>query len=224
MAPRRARARIAELQPDHPALAQPDRIPETGPMPDSTGSLFSQNGKPWHPVDNPVRVAWLPEFGNRWLNKKVARAQDNIPRLQKDPELFKNAMMGAVPSALFVLVPVFALLLKLAYIGTGRLYLEHLVVALYSHAYLCLCVLAFFLLSFIDSLLPAQATVARAPVWLAELLVMFWMPVYLFWMQQRVYRQHPVVTLLKYLALGMLYFMLVVTAMVLLSLTSLVNA
>ena len=65
---------------------------------------------------------------------------------------------------------------------------------------------------------------ARAPVWLAELLVMFWMPVYLFWMQQRVYRQHPVVTLLKYLALGMLYFMLVVTAMVLLSLTSLVNA
>ena len=53
---------------------------------------------------------------------------------------------------------------------------------------------------------------------------MFWMPVYLFWMQQRVYRQHPVVTLLKYLALGMLYFMLVVTAMVLLSLTSLVNA
>ena len=35
---------------------------------------------------------------------------------------------------------------------------------------------------------------------------------------------HPVVTLLKYLALGMLYFMLVVTAMVLLSLTSLVNA
>ena len=220
----RARARIAELQPDHPALAQPDRIPENGPMPDSTGSLFSQNGKPWHPVDNPVRVAWLPEFGNRWLNKKIARAQDNIPRLQKDPELFKNAMMGAVPSALFVLVPVFALLLKLAYIGTGRLYLEHLVVALYSHAYLCLCVLAFFLLSFIDSLLPAQATVARAPVWLAELLVMFWMPVYLFWMQQRVYRQHPVVTLLKYLALGMLYFMLVVTAMVLLSLTSLVNA
>ena len=137
----RARARIAELQPDHPALAQPDRIPENGPMPDSTGSLFSQNGKPWHPVDNPVRVAWLPEFGNRWLNKKIARAQDNIPRLQKDPELFKNAMMGAVPSALFVLVPVFALLLKLAYIGTGRFYLEHLVVALYSHAYLCLCVL-----------------------------------------------------------------------------------
>ncbi|WP_454256930.1 DUF3667 domain-containing protein [Pseudoxanthomonas mexicana] len=79
----RARARIAELQPDHPALAQPDRIPENGPMPDSTGSLFSQNGKPWHPVDNPVRVAWLPEFGNRWLNKKIARAQDNIPRLQE---------------------------------------------------------------------------------------------------------------------------------------------
>ena len=145
-------------------------------------------------------------------------------RTVKDPELFKNALMGAVPSALFVLVPVFALLLKLAYIGTRRVYLEHLVVALYSHAYLCLCVLVFFALSFLDGLLPAQATVARAPVWMAELLIMCWMPVYLFWMQQRVYRQHPAITLLKYLALGMLYFFLVVTAMVLLSLTSLVNA
>ncbi len=220
----RARARIAELRPDHPALAEPDRIPKNGPMPDSTGSLFSQNGKPWHQTDNPVQVDWLPAFGNRWLNKKIARAQDNIPRLQKDPELFKNALMGAVPSALFVLVPVFALLLKLAYLGTGRVYLEHLVVALYSHAYLCLCVLVFFALSFVDGLLPEQATLARAPVWMAELLIMCWMPVYLFWMQQRVYRQHPAVTLLKYLALGMLYFFLVVTAMVLLSLTSLVNA
>jgi hypothetical protein len=220
----RARARIAALQPDHPALAEPDRIPEDGPMPDTTGSLFSQNGKPWHQTDNPVRVDWLPAFGNRWLNKKIARAQDNIPRLQKDPELFKNTLMGAVPSALFVLVPVFALLLKLAYIGSRRVYLEHLVVALYSHAYLCLCVLAFFVLSFIDGLLPAQSTLARAPIWLTELLILFWMPVYLFWMQQRVYRQHPAITLVKYLALGMLYFMLVVTAMVLLSLTSLVNA
>lgn len=220
----RARARIAALQPDHPALAEPDPVPEGEPMPDATGSLFAQKGKPWHPTDNPFRADWLPEFGNRWLNKKIARVQDNIPRLQKDPELFKNTMMGAIPSALFVLVPVFALLLKLAYIGTRRLYLEHLVVALYSHAYLCLCVLAFFVVSFIDGLVPAQAMWARVPLWLAELLIMLWMPVYLLWMQQRVYRQHWLFTLLKYLVLGMLYFFLVVTAMVFLALTSLVNA
>ena len=53
--------RIAALQPDHPALAEPDRIPENGPMPDSTGSLFSQNGRPWHQTDNPIRVSWLPD-------------------------------------------------------------------------------------------------------------------------------------------------------------------
>lgn len=220
----RARARIAALQPDHPALSRPDPVPQGEPFPDAAGAWFSPNGKPWHPTDNPVRADWLPGFANRWLNKKIARAQDNIPRLQKDPELFKNAMMGAVPSALFVLVPVFALLLKLAYIGTRRLYLEHLVVALYSHAYLCLCVLAFFLASFIDGLLPAQATLARLPLWLAEVLILLWMPVYLFWMQQRVYRQHWLLTLLKYFVLGMLYFFMVVTAMVFLSLTSLVNA
>lgn len=42
-----------------------------------------------------------------------------------------------MPTALFILMPVFALLLKLAYLGSGRLSLEHLVVALYSHAFLC---------------------------------------------------------------------------------------
>ena len=61
-----------------------------------------------------------------------------------------RALLGAVPSALFLLVPVFALLLKLAYLGSGRLYLEHLVVALYSHAFLCMAMLAFFVLVALD--------------------------------------------------------------------------
>ena len=39
---------------------------------------------------------------------------------------------------MFVLVPVCALMLKLAYLFQRRLYLEHLVVTLYSHVFLLL--------------------------------------------------------------------------------------
>ena len=210
----RARARIAELQPDHPALAQPDRIPESGPMPDSTGSLFSQNGKPWHPVDNPVRVAWLPEFGNRWLNKKIARAQDNIPRLQKDPELFKNAMMGAVPSALFVLVPVFALLLKLFYVFKRRLYMEHVIVVLHSQAFLFLWLLLLTLLGeAVAWLKPHAAWAARPAGWL-ETIVLLWGPVWLLLAQKRIYRQGWPMTVLKYCCIGWCYFWLLLTVLV----------
>ena len=67
--------------------------------------------------------------------------------MTQEPELFFTRLIGSVPSALFVLVPVFALLLKFAYIATRRVYLEHLVVALYSHAFLCMGLLVVLLLS-----------------------------------------------------------------------------
>ncbi|KAF1720115.1 DUF3667 domain-containing protein [Pseudoxanthomonas wuyuanensis] len=221
----RARLRIAALQPDHPALSQPDPFPEAKPLPDpAAGSLFSHRGKPWDPVGNPVRLRWLPEFGNRWLNKKIARAEENIPRMQKDPELFKHAFLGAIPSALFVLVPVFALLLKLGYLETRRLYLEHLAVALYSHAFLCVALLAFCLLAMLDGWLGPHAGWSGYLTVALEILIVLWMPVYLLLMQQRVYRQHPLLTLFKYVVLGSLYFFLVMMAAMFLMVTSIVNA
>lgn len=221
---RRARERIAELQPDHPALSQPDRYVEGQRWPDdATGSLFTHKGKPFHPTDNPVDFDRLPDFANRWLNRKIARGEQNIPRIQQDPEHFKNVLIGSVPSALFVLVPVFALLLKLGYLETRRVYLEHLVVALYSHAYLCLCVLAMCVCAAASGLLPASAWWGRIPLGVVQALILFWMPVYLFWMQQRVYRQHVLVTLVKFGVLGMAYFMLLVTAIMFLALTTWVN-
>jgi hypothetical protein len=219
----RARKRIAQLQPDHPALLKPDPIAAGQPLPGPGGSLFSSGGKRWHPTDNPVRVAWLPDAVNRWLNKKIGRAQENFPRMQKDPELFKEAFIGAVPSALFVLVPVFALLLKLAYLGSGRLYLEHLVVALYSHAWLCVALLGIFALGGLEDLVVPYAPWFDMLTGLAVALVVIAMPVYLLLMQRRVYRQSWWITLPKYLVLGSLYFTLVVFAGVLLAVTSFVR-
>jgi hypothetical protein len=220
----RARQRIAELQPGHPVLLKPDPIPEGQPLPDPDGgSLFSTGGKPWHPVDNPVRVAWLPDLANRWLNKKLSRAQENLPRMQKDPELFKEAFIGAVPSALFVLVPVFALLLKLGYLGSGRLYLEHLVVALYSHAWLCLALLGILAASGLDNLIAPYAPWFGIVTGIAVAAIWIWMPIYLLLMQKRVYRQRWRFTLPKYVVLGSLYFTLVVLAGVLVAVTSFVK-
>ncbi|MBD9480237.1 DUF3667 domain-containing protein [Pseudoxanthomonas sp. PXM02] len=222
---RLARERITQLQPDHPALKQPDRYPQGQPLPALPESAaITIGGKPFDAETNPVRVSWLPEFANRWINKKLARGEENIPRLAKDPEHFFTLLIGSVPSALFVLVPVFALLLRLAYIETGRVYLEHLVVALYSHAYLCLCILVFCLVQALGNLIPPGNFWLKIPQWTAQLAVLGWMPVYLLWMQQRVYRQHFIVTLLKFSVLGTLYFFMLMTAIVFLVLTTWVNA
>lgn len=109
--------------------------PPPAPMQDKIG--FSINGEPWDAEKNPVDTGF-PGFVDRWLNGQVARGNANIKRLKHDPAAVKAAVLAAVPTTLFVLVAVFALMLKLAYVFRCRLHMEHLVVALHSHAFLCL--------------------------------------------------------------------------------------
>lgn len=192
--------------------------------PDQGFGTVSFNGQPWDPVANPLTVSWWPDYANAWLNRLVARGKDNLPRIRQDPELFKQALMGAVPSALLVLVPVFALLLKLGYIGTGRGYLEHLVVALYSHAFLVLGLLAMFVLVGLSRWFAPQAGAAGTLIGLAEGLLWCWMAIYLLLMQKRVYRQGWPMTAFKYFLMGNLYLVLVVTAAVFVVAAGLVGA
>ncbi len=178
----------------------------------------------WDAAKHPIRIGGLPDFANRWLTAEAAQGKRNLSRIQQDPELFQRAFFGAMPKALFVLVPLFALLLKLAYLRSGRIYLEHLVVALYSHSWLLLIVLMLCLLSIAaDWLAPRAAWAAAGAGWLGALL---WcsMPAYLLLMQKRVYGQGWPKTLLKYFALGSVYLFLVVLAVLALVVYSVVHA
>ena len=49
-----------------------------------------------------------------------------------------------------VLLPVFALMLKIVYAFKRRLYMEHLIVALHSHAFLCLTLLLLFVANLLE--------------------------------------------------------------------------
>lgn len=165
----------------------------------------------WDPAKDDVRIAWLPDFLNVWLTKKARLAASNFDRLETDKDRMKDAWLRALPTSLFVMVPLFALLLKLLYFFTPRTYLEHLVVALYSHAWLMLAMLCIFLLADVIAIassiswLNIVLGLSMAAVWL-------WIPIYLFIMQKRVYRQHWLLTGVKFLVIGNVYvFMLSMT-------------
>ena len=192
----KAARRIAELRHEAPATGAPggaDDVP-----------TLRFNGKPWDAKANPVEIRWLPAFANGWINRQIGKGQANMAGLQKDPDRLKDAVLGALPSTLFILLPIFALMLKVAYFFKHRLYMEHLIVALHSHAFLCLALLLVFGASTLGDMVPALSTAAG---W-AEGLLFLWMPVYLLLMQKRVYGQGWTMTILKYLLLGMCYFML----------------
>ncbi|APO95370.1 hypothetical protein BI313_12905 [Xanthomonas vesicatoria] len=211
-----ARKRLAQLH-------QGARLESAAPVVDApdNGTFFSLGGKPWDPVSNPLTLAPLPHFANRWLNLQLDHIRANLPRLRSNPQLLYNAFFAAVPSTLLVLVPLFALLLRVFYLRIGRVYLEHLVVALYSHAFLCLNLLAMLLLSLLGESLVQRAPPIAWSIGLLQFGLAVWMPLYLLGMQRHVYGQSWSVTVLKYLGLGSLYSVVVTFAAAFLMVASL---
>lgn len=184
---------------------------------------ISFNDKPWDAKTNPIAVAWLPRFANNWLNSQAGRVKGNFKRLKEDPNALKDAMLSAVPSTLFILLPLFAVMLKVLYVFKRRLYMEHLIVALHSHAFLCLALLMMFVTVALQNWLAPESGALHSLFGWIEALLWLWMPIYLLIMQKRVYAQGWPMTLIKYCVLGFCYFLLLTTGALFTMLFSLVN-
>ena len=199
-----ADARLAYLQKVADAKAKGE-----APPPDPDLETLSFNDKPWDAKSNPLRVGWLPDFANARLNAAIEHAKDNIPRIRKDPTLLIAGALGVLPQVLFVLMPLFALLLKIFYIFKRRLYMEHLIVALHSHAFVFLSLFLFTLAGFAHAWALTSAT-ALAPMLGLLLFVMgWWIPIYLFVMQKRVYGQGWFFTTVKFCTIGICYTIMI---------------
>jgi len=104
---------------------------------------------------------------------------------------FKGAFVRYMPNAIFLLLPVFALLLYLLYRSTGRFFAEHLIFALHIHAFAFVAlIISLFLPSFLDIV---------APVWIL---------VYLYLALRRVYGESRGRTAGKFAALVFSYMLI----------------
>ncbi|TMN16713.1 DUF3667 domain-containing protein [Pseudoxanthomonas sp. X-1] len=206
-----AQARLHQLDPTQPATLAAETDTGAGEPAERARAPEAPRpaGQASQATNEQIHIDALPGFANRWLNAKVARARLNLQRYSEDPGEFVHVFIAAIPSALFVLVPAFALLLKLCYLGSGRGYLEHLVVGLYSHAFLVLALLAMFVLMLIGDALPARAAWLAQGLGILRVLLALWLPVYLWLTQRRVYGESWWLTTLKYGVIGVLYFFLV---------------
>lgn len=153
---------------------------------------FPVNGKPWHETDNPVDFTLLPALADARINATMGHMRDNVNAMRHDKSKVAQFLANAwsvFPPTLFFMMPFFALLLKIILIFKRRLYMEHLIVALHSHAFIFQSMLVLTLLTVLQNWL--LGTVA----WLGTLMgylvaaAWIWLPLYLFLMQKRVYRQ-----------------------------------
>ncbi|HJU39774.1 MAG TPA: hypothetical protein VJ724_09390, partial [Tahibacter sp.] len=166
------------------------------------------NGEVWDPKDNPVKFDWLPEAGNKKLNELVGNLRDNIRHGIRDPKHLVAKILDVLPQTLFVMMPLFAVMLKFFYMFKRRLYMEHLIVALHSHAFLSLTLLFVGLLGLAGSWFPSFARTGGAIM----TGLACWVPIYLFLMQKRVYKQGWIMTTLKFGMIGTCYTVLLTFA------------
>lgn len=169
--------------------------------------LFTFNGRPWNAVSNPVEIAWLPQAVNRRLNASLGHMRANASLATKKPALLGTAMFSVAPQTLFVLMPIFAVLLKIVYVFKRRLYMEHLMVALHSHAFIFLSMLVLILLYALRDALAAVPSAATPITWLI-VAAWVWLPLYLLLMQKRVYRQGWIMGVITYGIVGTCYSVL----------------
>ncbi len=129
--------------------------------------------------------------------KLVAYLQQ--PRELRDAKL-ATAFFAYVPYALFCLMPLFALYLKLLYLGSGRRYGEHLLFALHANAF------AFAMLAVLIILNPLD--------WgLLNFVLVVWLAIYLPKAMRRVYGGSRWTTGLRWAVLALLHTLSILIAL-----------
>ncbi|WP_266172124.1 DUF3667 domain-containing protein [Dyella subtropica] len=215
---KQAAARIAVLQAaGAPAASASAAIPADHAKTDDEDS--GDNEK-WLHKPSDVHIAWLPEFANARLTHAMVNIKANLEGLSKGGtaknealERIKAGLFGVLPQTMFLMMPVFALLLKLAYLFKRRLYMEHLIVALHSHAFLFLTLLLAAVLALLKAWIEPHAAWAAYPLRWIEWGLALWAPIYLLVMQKRIYRQGWFMTTVKYFAIGWCYLWLLSIAL-----------
>jgi hypothetical protein len=121
------------------------------------------------------------------IEQKV-RVLRHMPQ-EEQVKVFKEGILHYAPYAIFCLMPVFALLLKILYLGSGRRFGEHMLFALHTNAF------AFLIFSLI-LLIPIEPVGFVLWVWLLG---------YLPWAMRRVYHRSRFGTFWRWVVLMFFY-------------------
>lgn len=136
-----------------------------------------------------------------WVRELVAGLVRGGKLFGAKPQLVIQKMLSNISLAMFILLPVYALFLKILYAFSRRYYMEHLIFALHVHG--------FTFLIFSVMMIWSQWIAPRVPFDTPGLLttaIIFYIMLYPWFALRRNYGQGWWLTTAKYLALGTLYF------------------
>ena len=176
---------------------------------DTEEDVININGKPWNRETNPVTVPLAPDFINKWINDEIEESPQKGREIEANPNIIVDKVMDVLPIAVFIMLPLVALLLKFWYLFSGHYYIEHLIHALHNHAFLFV---VFTLMILADAVAGLQEPSGEG-LWTdmagwADVVLVCWIPLYLLISLKKVYRQGWILTLLKFCLVGVSYSVL----------------
>lgn len=132
-----------------------------------------------------------------------ARLEARAAEINRDPAPFVAKLMAWAPRVLFLLLPLFALLLKLAYLRSRVLYAAHTIFSLHAHAFAFLVFLGVRVLSYVPYVRGLRGLLLLA------------LPIYLVGALKRVYGQGWWISGLKAAVIGAVHLGATLAAVVL---------
>jgi hypothetical protein len=142
------------------------------------------------------------EIPNQWLAERLTADRINsiCERFRADNgKAFKARILDNIPTALYLLLPLIALVLKLLYPLSRRYYVEHLLFVVHFHAFVFLALIGEMLATRIGAFMP-QTVATLFPV-----IISLYIPTYLYKALRRVYGQRHLLTATKYMILLLAY-------------------
>jgi len=192
--------------------AAQDRLAQLAARPSGTPAQPSPSSSSAAPASNNVIIE-VPAGGQGaqgTISRHLLRGFAQNFSSTQGARRVMGAVLHQLPLTMLVLMPLFALLLKLFF--PRRPYMEHLLVALHSHAFVFLDLILIVILSQLATWAAAVGPLATALDW-ASAALGWWIPIYLLLMQKRIYRQSWPGALASYLGIGVLYVLMLSTSL-----------
>jgi hypothetical protein len=125
------------------------------------------------------------------------------------PERLVDAIIELLPYMMFLILPLFAIFMKIFYVFSKRYYTEHLVFLLHNHSFIYLVLMLQIGLNLSEEKLRTidhwMAQSVESLFSLISLLLGFWLFIYVFLAMKRFYRQGWAATIFKTMSLGFIY-------------------
>ncbi len=202
---------LNNLPPDVRGKVDMDEIPVEGWDQEVVTSPFKVediqfNDEPWDRETNPVDIVWLPDWLNDRINDEIEGSPHKAEQINENPNLIIDKVFDILPAAMFVLLPVVALIFKFWYLFAKRFYIEHLIFSLHNHAFLFVSLTLILLANVGGTQFTAYGHLAAASAMTWVMVILgTWIPLYMLISLRVVYRQNWLMTTGKFVMIGLSY-------------------